>query len=50
MKNKIDNNANEIEQREDLSNFEKIQFMQFEYDWQKQRKSENMNKAQLFYY
>ena len=31
-----------------LTSFEKIQFLQFEYDWQKQRRSDLVYKAQLF--
>lgn len=47
MENKINNNEKVTEQKEDLTNFEKIQFMQFEYDWQKKRLDDLYNKSNL---
>ena len=34
--------------KDELSAFEKIQFLQFEYDWQKQRRSDLVDKAKMF--
>ena len=34
--------------KNDLTSFEKIQFLQFEYEWQKQRKRDLVEKSKLF--
>lgn len=47
MENKTNNNEIVTEQKEDLTNFEKIQFMQFEYDWQKHRRKSFVEAAEL---
>ena len=39
---------NNFNKKSELSNFEIIQFLQYEYDWQKQRKSDLIDKVQLF--
>lgn len=39
---------NNFNKKSELSNFEIIQFLQYEYDWQKQRRSDLVDKAKLF--
>ncbi len=47
MEELMNNNLNQLEQKEDLSNFEKIQFMQFEYVSQKNRRVGFIENAEL---